>query len=159
MSVLANPKHVPTETVSCETTSQLSEPVCGFQSHSGSRRRHTTLSPDACILTRTSLHRTSLSKTHISAPRCPFWLIQNMHHIERCPTKLYLHFQSLSTCFFSLWLVSQQHYTVTISTRTSLGPPFLSSIATWYQCNKKHVLNHNYKNMSTIVSNLWITTK
>ena len=99
MSVSADPKHVPTETVSCETTSQLSESACGFQSHSGSRRRHTSLSPDACILTRTSLGPPSL-KTHISAPRCPFWLIQSMYHIKRCTTRLYLDFQSLSTCLF-----------------------------------------------------------
>ena len=32
----------------------------------------------------------------ISAPRCPFWSIQSMYHLNLCPVRLYLNFQCLS---------------------------------------------------------------
>ena len=32
----------------------------------------------------------------ISAPRCPFWSIQSMYHLNLCPARLYLNFQCLS---------------------------------------------------------------
>ena len=131
-SVLADPKHVATGTVSCKAISQLSEHLVGFRGHSGSYRRQATPSPDAWILTRTSLGPPSL-KTHILAPRRPFWLIQSMCHMKLCRIRLYLNFQSLSACRYLLLLASPPHYTVTMFTRTSLRPPFLSPIALWYR--------------------------